>query len=834
MDIMKLKASLGLDSSEYIAGLSNAEDMAKKSTIGSALKTVGKAAIAGVTAAATAISGLTTKAVSEYANYEQLVGGVTTLFGDSAAIVLDNASNAFSTAGMSMNKYMETAIQASASLINSLGGDQARAAELMDMSIQDMSDNVNKMGTTMEAVQNAYRGFSRGNFTMLDNLALGFAGTKEGMQELLDKANEINASQGVFTEYSIESYADIVEAIHVVQDEMGIVGTTVDEAAGTISGSMNSLKSAWDNLIVGFARGDADMGRLITNVVDGAVTMVQNIIPIAEQAIVGIGEFITEVAPIITEKIPEVLGSVLPGILDAAVSIVNAILETITKNLTSVVKAGVELVKSLVQGIMDNLDMILEAVFEVINVIFDNLSGENLVRIAEVGLEIVQKIAESFIANLPVIIQSVVEIITSIVSYMAGEGLANIVGAAIQLISSLASSFMANTEVVLGAIQEILASIIGFLTGDGLANMLNAGLELIKSLASGFMNNMSTVLQSIMDIINAVLDFLMGDGMADMLEMGLELIFSLATGLIENLPTIVKTILDIVTSLIQSIASRLPEFVTKGVELIVSLITGLMEALPDIIQAIIDVLTTLVEYIIDNLPMFLEAGLQIIVSLAQALIDNAPEVLEAMLTLVESLITLIIDNLGEFVAQGLEILISIGKGIAEAVPELLEKAGEAIEGLWDAFVNTDWGEVGGNIIDGIKDGIGGAVGRLWDAAVNAAKTALEKIKNVLGIASPSKVFRDQVGKMIPEGMAIGISANTDAVEDAMEDLSDLTTSPFSSSSNVTYFPSGHTGGIAGGITLNVYPSEGMDVEEFADYTIDKLNQELEREGRALA
>ena len=223
VDFMKLKATLTLDKSGYEQGLTDAEGQAVglKGKLAGGAKVLAKGfAIAGV-AAAGAVTAITKSAIDSYAEMEQLKGGVETLFGDYASSVIENSNNAWKTAGMDANQYMETTIQSAAAMINSLGGDQKKAAELSDMAITDMADNVNKMGTTMESVQDAYRGFSRGNFIMLDNLALGYAGSKQGMQELLDKAEEISG-----VKYDISSYSDIVQAIHVVQDEMGITGTT--------------------------------------------------------------------------------------------------------------------------------------------------------------------------------------------------------------------------------------------------------------------------------------------------------------------------------------------------------------------------------------------------------------------------------------------------------------------------------------------------------------------------------------------------------------------------------------------------------------------------------
>ena len=831
MDLMSLVARLSLDSSEYEQGLGNAEDRAKKSTLGSTLKTVGKMAAAGLAAATTAVVGLTTSAVQSYSEFQQLEGGIETLFGDAAPQVMKNASDAFKTAGMSMNDYMETSITSAASLLNSLGGDQAKAADLMDMSIQDMADNVNKMGTSMEAVQNAYRGFSRGNFTMLDNLALGFAGTKQGMEELLAKAIEIKASQGEVANYSIDSYADMVEAIHVVQEEMGITGTTAPEAAGTISGSFGSLRSAWDNLITGLADGNADIEQLISNVANSALGVANNILPIIKQALSGVGKLIGQIGPLVNDVVAMFV-SELPDFVKAGASLLSSIVQGLVENLPVILDAVTEVVTFLINSLSENMPAIVGAMVEIMTTLASSMI-ENAPVFIDALLVLLQSIGEAMLTNLPVLLDSVSNLVQGLVSFFT-ENLPLFIQVAVQIITSLAQGLINAIPDVIAAIGQIVNGIITNLTTN-LPVLLQMGVQLIASLAKGFVDNLPAIVAAITEVINAVVDFLLGDGLMDMLIMGVELIMSLAEGLIQALPDIVQAMVDILANLIQRIVENLPTFIEKGVELVVALITGLMDALPDIIQAIIDILTTLVEYIINNLPMFLEAGIQIILSLAQALIDNAPQVLEAMLTLVESLITLIIDNLGEFVSQGLEILISIGKGIVEAIPELLAKAGEAIKGLWEAFVNTDWGEVGGNIIDGITSGISGAVSRLWNAAVNAAKTALSKIKNVLGIASPSKVFRDEVGEMIPEGMAVGIEANTDAVKTAMDDLADITTDPFADMSNVIPFNDSANGAVGGrSVVINVYPREGQDEESIAEYVMEKLNLEYQREERALA
>ena len=280
LDLGTLKIGIEVDDkeakqelSQFTGEVESAGSSIKSKLVGAA-KVAKVATVAAIAATGAAVVKITKQSLEAYKQFEQLEGGISTLFGDASSQVMENASKAWKDAGMSANQYMETTIQSAAAMINSLGGDQKKAAELSNQALIDMSDNVNKMGTTMESVQNAYRGFSRGNFTMLDNLALGFAGTKEGMQELLDKAEEISG-----VKYDINSYSDIVQAIHEVQNEMGITGTTAKEAMSTIEGSVNAVKASWQNFLTGLGDEDADMDSLVSNLVTSVATAAKNIIP---------------------------------------------------------------------------------------------------------------------------------------------------------------------------------------------------------------------------------------------------------------------------------------------------------------------------------------------------------------------------------------------------------------------------------------------------------------------------------------------------------------------------------------------------------------------------
>lgn len=356
------------------------------------LAAAAKVGAAAVGAAATGIAVLTKNALNNYAEYEQLVGGVDTLFKDSSAKVQEYAANAYKTAGLSANEYMDTVTSFSASLLQSLGGDTEAAADMANVAITDMSDNANKMGTDMVSIQNAYQGFAKQNYTMLDNLKLGYGGTKEEMQRLIDDANALNAAQGKYTNYSIESYADIVSAIHDVQVEMGIYGTTADEASTTIQGSVSSMKAAWSNLLTGIADDNANFKTLTEQFVDSLVTVGENIIPRINIIIQGLTQLITE----------------------ASQTIIPMAVQILLENLPSIVSAGMDLIIALVSGILDNIDMLIDCVLEMVDVIVDKLI-DNLPKLIDGGIRLIAALANGLIRAIPNLVSKIPQIISSIV-----------------------------------------------------------------------------------------------------------------------------------------------------------------------------------------------------------------------------------------------------------------------------------------------------------------------------------------------------------------------------------------------------------------------------------
>lgn len=401
------------------------------------LATSAKVGAAAVGAAATGIAVLTKNALNNYAEYEQLVGGVDTLFKDSSAKVQEYAANAYKTAGLSANEYMDTVTSFSASLLQSLGGDTEAAADMANVAITDMSDNANKMGTDMASIQNAYQGFAKQNYTMLDNLKLGYGGTKEEMQRLIDDANALNASQGKYTNYSIESYADIVSAIHDVQVEMGIYETTTDEASTTIQGSVSSMKAAWGNLLVGIADDNANFKTLTEQFVDSLVTVGENIIPRINIIIQGLTQLITE----------------------ASQTIIPLAVQILLENLPSIVAAGMDLIIALVSGILDNIDMLIDCVLEMVDVIVDKLI-DNLPKLIDGGIRLIAALANGLIRAIPNLVSKIPQIISSIVKGLI-SGIPAIFDVGKNIVEGLWNGIKSMGSWVSGKVKDFFGGIVG-------------------------------------------------------------------------------------------------------------------------------------------------------------------------------------------------------------------------------------------------------------------------------------------------------------------------------------------------------------------------------------
>lgn len=447
MDVYDLYAKISLDSSEYEKGLKDAKSSAGGLTglfgkVGSVASTVGKGifnvatsvatvSVAAASAGEAAVSALTALAINSYADYEQLVGGVETLYKDSAAKVQQYAADAYKTSGMTANEYMTTATSYAAALVSSLGDDTEQAAELSNMAVSDMADNWNKFGSSADSVQAAYNGFAKGQFQLLDNLKLGYGGTKEEMERLLDDANKLNAAQGKYTDYSIDSFSDIILAIHDIQTEYDITGTTAKEASTTISGSLSAAKAAWANLVTGVADDNANFGQLISNFVDSATTAASNIIPRVEVALNGAAKLIESLVPPIMAELPGLIETVLPQLAQSAVNIVQTLVTEISTNAAQLIDSAIQIITVLGNGIYQMLPTVAQSALQIILTLVSKLN-ENLPQMLDTAGQMLIAFVEGVSEHLPDIMLAAASIVETLLTYFI-EHLPDIVDGAMQM-----------------------------------------------------------------------------------------------------------------------------------------------------------------------------------------------------------------------------------------------------------------------------------------------------------------------------------------------------------------------------------------------------------------
>nr|DAP85352.1 MAG TPA: tail tape measure protein [Caudoviricetes sp.] len=417
--------------------------------------------ISGVKAMASAIKevgaalvDLGKQSIQGFAEQEQLIGGVDTLFKENSAQVQQYANNAYKTAGMSANEYMSTVTSFSASLLQSLGGDTKAAAEKADQAITDMSDNINKMGSDAQSVQNAYQGFAKANYTMLDNLKLGYGGTKQEMERLLTDAEKISGIK-----YDISSYADIVDAIHVVQTKMGITGTTAKEAATTIEGSANSMKSAWSNLLTGMSNENLNLGDLVQNVVDSVGAFADNLIPRLQIMLPRFAEGLTQLANGLAPYVGPALETLLPPLMQG--------------------------IGGLVSGIVQALPMAVEAISAVIPMLVEQLTIL-LPQIISAGGEIITSLAGGIGENLPALIPAAVDAVIEVASGLVAN-IDKVIIAAGQLIGGLAQGLIEAIPRLVYRLPEIISAIAAGLL-KGLAAIGMVGQQLVEGLWNGIKN----------------------------------------------------------------------------------------------------------------------------------------------------------------------------------------------------------------------------------------------------------------------------------------------------------------------------------------------------------
>lgn len=589
--------------------------------IGSAVNTAVKASAAAVGAASAGVAALGTACINAYADYEQLVGGVETLFKDSAETIHSFADNAYKTAGLSANEYMETVTSFSASLLQSLDGDTEKAAAAADLAITDMADNANKMGTAMESIQYAYQGFAKQNYTMLDNLKLGYGGTKEEMQRLLADAEKLSG-----VKYDLSSYADIVEAIHVIQTEMGITGTTAKEASTTIQGSVASMKAAWANLMVGMADDTQNFDMLLSNFIESIGTVADNLLPRIGVVIEGMGKLVAGLAPEIASALPTLTNELLPNL----------------------VELGVQSISALVQGIQENGDSLAAGALSIVGTLAEGIA-ELLPMVADTAASLAVSLADGLTESLPNIIPIAIETISTLVENLT-ENANTVIDAGIQIILALGEGLIAALPQLIETVPQIVINIANVIN-DNAPKLVDTALYLITRLAVGLVQAIPTLVVNIPKIIEAIVAAFMA---FQWLNLGKQLIDGVANGVKkagESMATAAK--------------NAFSKFKAK--------ITG---------SEVATELKNIGKYIIDGIVGGIKNSLSKIANIAGKIKDTLLSKLKGLFK-IASPSKLMKEEVGAYIGEGIAV------GIEESGQMAVDAAETVANGIIDAFAGTE-------------------------------------------------------------------------------------------------------------------------------------------------
>lgn len=476
MNLLDLAVKITCDdqASKDIEGVSTKA----KSNFSGIAAVAGAALAAAAAAVATGVATLTTAAVQSYSQYQQLVGGVDTLFKESSGKLQEYAANAYKTAGTSANQYMQIATSFSASLIQSLGGDTSKAVEYVNTAVQDMSDNANKMGTDINLIQETYQSLARGNYAMLDNLKLGYGGTKAELERMIEDANKMKESMGEAGDLSASSFSDVIEAIHLVQDNLGITGTTALEAATTIEGSINQTKAAWENWLAGLANPDADMGALTSQLVDSASVAVSNLAPAIGQALVSVGEMITTYIPqvfgeawaSVSDSLPLDLGERLSALFE----IFQTVFDNVSQSAQSMLGPAFEQLGSAFQGLMEVLS-----------------PATPIVQMLGSALSLIGTIIGQIIVSA---ISLAIQIFTMLISIITGviEAFNSAASGASAFVSNVIGFFSGLPGTISGFLNSIISSIVGWVSSIA-SQAISAGQRFLSGIQSGFNSAISFI-----------------------------------------------------------------------------------------------------------------------------------------------------------------------------------------------------------------------------------------------------------------------------------------------------------------------------------------------------
>lgn len=729
------------------------EGVSKLSSLGkSGLSIVSKAMTGAVAAAGTAAGVIIKSSLGVVANMEQQVGGVETLFKDSADTVIKNANRAYKTAQISANDYMSTVTSFSASLLQGLGGDTAKAAEIADMALIDMADNANKMGTNMQDIQNAYQGFAKQNYTMLDNLKLGYGGTQSEMIRLINDSGILNEK---ISDLDNVTFDQMIQAIHVIQQNLGITGTSAEEAGETIEGSVNSAKAAWENF----------QGGVITSqeLVETFGTATQNILKNLGEIVPRLGKTGLEVVEAIADKIGDSVPAA-KGFADAVGNITDKLGSMDTEQLANLGKMSAVLIGavpafSLIGKSAGTFSDILGGLGDVtggaITAIGKFPDGLKNAKIAITGFGgSLKNLGSSIVGPFQVLTPKLNSVIGKTFSFLPTKisGYVGKIGPAVAGKFPKITSAFQDFGGYIGAwggqigtaFQGVLGKVAGFM--PAFANLMGFGAVLgVVAVGLGLLySQFGTQIDQILLMMQTK---------------GPEVITNFCNGIVAALPNLIAQGATMLNNLMLAITANLPALIAAGASIVSTLVSSLASQLPQLTPCAVQMILTLVTSLISNLPQLISSGLKLMQGLADGIAKSIPLVAAKAPVIIGKLASTIITNLPKILTTGVQIAAKLAVGLAQGIPALIGKIPDMINQIKNAFTSVNWGSVGINIIKGIANGLSSAAGVIVDAAKSAASKALESAKNFLGIHSPSRVFRDQVGKMMALGMGIGFEKN---------------------------------------------------------------------------
>lgn len=706
MDVFNLYAKLSLNTDDYEKGVEKAKGGASSlmdvfsgtllgNVVSDGLRTVANGITEiGKTAANMAVS-IGKASLDSYADYEQLVGGVETLYKDSAGIIENYAKDAYKNVGLSANDYMETSTSFAASLVSSLAGDTNAAAEMSNMAISDMADNWNKMGSSVQSVQDAYRGFSKQNYVMLDNLKIGYGGTKTEMERLLADADALNAKQGVYTKYSIDNFSDIVQAIHVVQTEMGITGTTADEAASTIQGSTASVKSAWENLLTGIADPEQNFQGLMDDFVNSFVTAGNNIIPRIKQIVPtlidGLSEIVTQLAPYVSSIIMELEPTIEEGLqaLFSGLSSVASELQPIVADVFSFF--GDAIISGLTSAI-ENSD------FSFLLDIFDNVKTA-----VEEVVPLIEKIATALVT-----------VGAAAKGWEIGKKLQSIVTGfdEAKVAVSLFSMGLSDTEIAQGALNGTLKAsevVAGLLTGK-ISLMTLAQTAAAKAQAAFNAVLAANPIALVIVAIGALVGIL-----------------AVLYAKNEDFRNKVNASWDAISAKIQEVVAFVQPYVEAAMQVIGQVVTQVITDLTPVIQSIGEAFSaawSLVQTVWAWASAFFQAIFQSIVVIFTPFAPIISGFFQGAWIIIQSIWNVAVS----FFQTVFDLITGVFSTIDAVLSGDFQSAWESIQGIFDGafgFFST----VGQNAVNGIKGGIAAA----WGGLVSFVQGLWDGIKSIFVI-----------------------------------------------------------------------------------------------------